>query len=68
KLQEDLAAIIVEWKEKEGRDIRSLREAFRQTAQRKRVRIARIEVIPQTSELTNSQIASNAKFRKQNNF
>ncbi|RIB25373.1 hypothetical protein C2G38_2166112 [Gigaspora rosea] len=68
KLQKDLAAIIVEWKEREGYDICSLRKAFRQTAQRERARIARIKVIPQVGEQKINQIASNTKFRKQINF
>ncbi|RIB02425.1 hypothetical protein C2G38_2227878 [Gigaspora rosea] len=64
----DLATIIVEWKESEEYDIRSLREAFHQTAQRERARIARIEVIPQVGKQKINQIVSNTKFRKQINF
>ncbi|KAF0508524.1 hypothetical protein F8M41_018748 [Gigaspora margarita] len=56
KLQKDLAAVIVEWKEREGYDSRSLREPFHQTAQRERARIARIEVIPQVVEQKINQI------------
>ncbi|KAF0471083.1 hypothetical protein F8M41_025271 [Gigaspora margarita] len=68
KLQEDLAAIIVEWREKNAQDIRSLRESFRQTAQAERARIARAEIVPQVNEMRTSQIASNIRFKKQSNF
>ncbi|KAF0542490.1 hypothetical protein F8M41_004590 [Gigaspora margarita] len=68
KLQEDLATIVNEWKERKGQYIRSLREAFQQTAQIERARITRIEAVPQVDKPRISQIAPNAKFKKQNNF
>jgi hypothetical protein len=40
KLQDNLAIITAEWKNKSGQDIRSLQEAIKQTAQIERARIA----------------------------
>ncbi|KAF0428722.1 hypothetical protein F8M41_005832 [Gigaspora margarita] len=68
KLQEDLTTIFDEWKVKKVQDICSLRDAFRQTAQAERARIARADIAPQVDERRIPQILSNTKFKRQINF
>lgn len=71
KLQEDLATITAEWKNKSGQDIRSLRESFKQAAQIERARIARLESVPRVDDNDEGrriQIMSNVRFKRQNIF
>jgi len=71
KLQEDLATITAEWRDKVGKDIYNLRTALLQTAQMERMRMARIETVSQVvgdDKPIISQMASNMKFQKQNKF
>jgi len=73
KLQDDLSAIVAEWEDKPEDDIHSLRIALLQAAQMERTRIARVELVQQQIAdgeelISQSQIASNIKFKKQIKF
>lgn len=72
KLQEELAAIVAEWKDKSSEDIHSLRSTLQQAVQVERARIARVDIVPEIisddESKTPNVVSKNLKFKKQSRY